>query len=238
MRQAQAASKVASGLWWSADEHKAAPIPPNLMLISCGWLRLSGDKLIDLQKVAQKRWDEEKCFEEDAPAPGAPDEKQDKHFVTFPYPYMNGMLHLGHTFSLSKTEFSMGIAACPASIPLSSDARCEMVSGYCCRLALPGAGRSELASLATLMMGLQGMSGSRERRLFGPSASIAPACPSRRLQTIFVCSHSQCLRSRFNAAGAAAGAGVLHAAMRPAHAAMRPAQTRISGKCAARVGRA
>jgi hypothetical protein len=66
------------------------------------------DKLIELQKAAQKRWDEEKCFEQDAPAPGAADEGQDKHFVTFPYPYMNGMLHLGHTFSLSKTEFSMG----------------------------------------------------------------------------------------------------------------------------------
>ena len=68
------------------------------------------DKLIELQKVAQKRWAEEKCFEQDAPEPGAPDEKQDKYFVTFPYPYMNGMLHLGHTFSLSKTEFAMGKA--------------------------------------------------------------------------------------------------------------------------------
>ncbi|KAM8974469.1 leucine--tRNA ligase, cytoplasmic [Pelodytes ibericus] len=28
--------------------------------------------------------------------------------VTFPYPYMNGRLHLGHTFSLSKCEFSIG----------------------------------------------------------------------------------------------------------------------------------
>lgn len=28
--------------------------------------------------------------------------------VTFPYPYMNGRLHLGHTFTLAKCEFSVG----------------------------------------------------------------------------------------------------------------------------------
>ena len=29
-----------------------------------------------------------------------------KFLVTFPYPYMNGKLHLGHAFSLSKAEFA------------------------------------------------------------------------------------------------------------------------------------
>ncbi|EJW05209.1 hypothetical protein EDEG_00674 [Edhazardia aedis USNM 41457] len=33
------------------------------------------------------------------------DESRPKYFVTFPYPYMNGKLHLGHLFTLSKAEF-------------------------------------------------------------------------------------------------------------------------------------
>lgn len=28
--------------------------------------------------------------------------------VTFPYPYMNGRLHLGHTFTLAKCDFTIG----------------------------------------------------------------------------------------------------------------------------------
>ena len=34
------------------------------------------------------------------------DEKTIKFFGNFPYPYMNGLLHLGHAFSLSKLEFA------------------------------------------------------------------------------------------------------------------------------------
>jgi leucyl-tRNA synthetase len=30
-----------------------------------------------------------------------------KYFVTFPYPYMNGYLHLGHAFSMSKAEYQV-----------------------------------------------------------------------------------------------------------------------------------
>ena len=34
--------------------------------------------------------------------------KHPKWFGTFPYPYMNGSLHLGHAFTVSKIEFAAG----------------------------------------------------------------------------------------------------------------------------------
>ena len=48
----------------------------------------------------------------DPPRPPPPDPlhtgqpRPPKFFGTFPYPYMNGLLHLGHAFSLSKLEFA------------------------------------------------------------------------------------------------------------------------------------
>ena len=61
------------------------------------------DLLLELQHKAQAKWAAGKAFEVDAPA-----EKWDdgKFMVTFPYPYMNGKLHLGHAFSLTKAEFA------------------------------------------------------------------------------------------------------------------------------------
>lgn len=42
------------------------------------------------------------CHEQ---AEAEPDENRKKYFVTFPYPYMNGKLHLGHLYSISKSDF-------------------------------------------------------------------------------------------------------------------------------------
>ena len=33
------------------------------------------------------------------------EKNEEKYLATFPYPYMNGYLHLGHAFTISKTEF-------------------------------------------------------------------------------------------------------------------------------------
>ncbi|OAD52391.1 Leucine--tRNA ligase, cytoplasmic, partial [Eufriesea mexicana] len=59
-----------------------------------------------IEKDVQAKWESEKIYEEDAPL--EPKKNSDeKFFATFPFPYMNGRLHLGHTFSLSKCEFAI-----------------------------------------------------------------------------------------------------------------------------------
>ena len=46
----------------------------------------------------QRRWEEARIFEAD------PDPRRPKCFVTFPYPYMNGLLHIGHAFTASRVD--------------------------------------------------------------------------------------------------------------------------------------
>ncbi|CAF1503556.1 unnamed protein product [Rotaria sordida] len=59
-----------------------------------------------IEKQMQEQWTASKVFEADVPDHST--NNYNTFFVTFPYPYMNGRLHLGHAFSLSKCEFAVG----------------------------------------------------------------------------------------------------------------------------------
>ena len=66
--------------------------------------------LREIELSRQKLWKENHIFEADAEEdwPSKYDfetKNKKKYLITFPYPYMNGRLHLGHAFSLSKAEF-------------------------------------------------------------------------------------------------------------------------------------
>ncbi|KAL6504463.1 hypothetical protein OROGR_026386 [Orobanche gracilis] len=62
------------------------------------------DRLREIEVKVQKWWEDSDVFKAEPgdarPKPG------EKFFGTFPFPYMNGYLHLGHAFSLSKLEFA------------------------------------------------------------------------------------------------------------------------------------
>lgn len=71
--------------------------------------RKSNEKLVEYRKMEceiQQQWRDNKIYQVDAPQEVS-DRKQDKFFATFPYPYMNGKLHLGHSFSISKVDFAI-----------------------------------------------------------------------------------------------------------------------------------
>ncbi|GAB7362555.1 hypothetical protein MBLNU230_g2872t1 [Neophaeotheca triangularis] len=78
------------------------------------------DTLIASEKKYQQQWAESKIFEQDAPSlqevpyhsvsPADLRKKYPKHMATMAYPYMNGTLHAGHSFTASKLEFAVGWA--------------------------------------------------------------------------------------------------------------------------------
>ncbi len=58
------------------------------------------EEKIDFKKIEkkwQKKWEEKKVFE-------ANPDKKNKFFINFPYPYVNGHLHLGHGFSSVRAD--------------------------------------------------------------------------------------------------------------------------------------
>ncbi|GAV63288.1 tRNA-synt_1 domain-containing protein/Anticodon_1 domain-containing protein [Cephalotus follicularis] len=62
------------------------------------------DNLLKIEKKVRKWWEEKGVFI--AESCEKPPEPGEKFFGNFPYPYMNGFLHLGHAFSVSKLEFA------------------------------------------------------------------------------------------------------------------------------------
>eukprot|EP00923_Selenidium_pygospionis_P038391 GHVN01066984.1.p1 GENE.GHVN01066984.1~~GHVN01066984.1.p1 ORF type:complete len:963 (+),score=79.61 GHVN01066984.1:2247-5135(+) len=77
------------------------------------------DHLRTIEHKVQKHWQKLKAFEVDAPANYglnisrglaaaelAQSKQNEKFFCTFCYPYMNGMLHMGHAFTVTKAEFA------------------------------------------------------------------------------------------------------------------------------------
>jgi isoleucyl-tRNA synthetase len=102
--------------------------------------------------AVQEQWDQCRAFESDATEGGA-----EKFIVTFPYPYSNGHLHIGHAFSLTKAVFraqyerhlgknvlfpfafhctGMPIQAVSRVIVPSQRVACSLSSLYVCRNSL------------------------------------------------------------------------------------------------------
>jgi leucyl-tRNA synthetase len=76
------------------------------------------DTLVAIEKKYQQFWADNHVFETNAPTmdedpttdPDTLREHHPKFFGCMAYPYMNGTLHAGHSFSLSKVEFQTGYA--------------------------------------------------------------------------------------------------------------------------------
>ncbi|KYH40925.1 MAG: putative leucyl-tRNA synthetase, partial [Candidatus Bathyarchaeota archaeon B26-2] len=52
----------------------------------------------ELEEKWLREWEKARIFEAD------PDPRREKCFVTFPFPYMNGPLHIGHGFTATRVD--------------------------------------------------------------------------------------------------------------------------------------
>ncbi len=73
------------------EKTKAAPAPKSFA---------RRDHLRENEIRIQNKWEENKPFDANF------DSSKEKYLITFPFPYMNGKLHLGHAFSWTKAEFT------------------------------------------------------------------------------------------------------------------------------------
>ena len=61
-------------------------------------MSLTFEKIKKIEAKWRKKWEEKKVFEANI------NRKKKKFFITFPYPYVNGAPHIGHTFSLFRVD--------------------------------------------------------------------------------------------------------------------------------------
>lgn len=58
-------------------------------------------QLLENEAIIRTLWQEGRVYESEV----LENNEKLKYFCTFPYPYMNGRIHIGHAFSASKAEF-------------------------------------------------------------------------------------------------------------------------------------
>ena len=73
------------------------------MAPECGKSFSKRDCLLEIEAKVQTWW--ESVFRAESRPKPLRDQPLDKFFGSFPFPYMNGILHLGHASSVSKLEF-------------------------------------------------------------------------------------------------------------------------------------